>query len=79
MNWHRLNIREVYALLAVNAQCLSASVAKERLLQCGTNVLQGGKKKTIAVILLAQFKDVMILNLLADAVISGIIGGLSDT
>ena len=48
-------------------------------MQFGPNELQEGKKKSIAGMLLAQFKDVMILILLAAAIISGIIGDLTDT
>ena len=79
MNWHKLGIPETYELLATNAQGLSDSAAKEKLLQTGPNELEEGKKKSIAGILLAQFKDVMILILLVAAIVSGIIGDLTDT
>jgi P-type Ca2+ transporter type 2C len=79
MNWHRLNIQEVFELLGTGQQGLSATNAEEKLLQIGPNELQEGKKKSIAAMLLAQFKDVMILILLGAAVISGIIGDLTDT
>ena len=55
------------------------SAAEEKLLQTGPNELDEGKKKSIAGILLAQFKDVMILILMAAAIISGIIGDVTDT
>jgi Ca2+-transporting ATPase len=79
MNWHRLGIPEIFELLGTNANGLSNSVAEDRLVQYGPNQLAEGKQKTIAGILLAQFKDVMILILLAAAIISGIIGDLTDT
>ena len=79
MNWHRLSIPEVFELSGTNAHGLSSSIAGEKLLQIGPNQLQEGKKKTIAGIFLAQFKNVMILILLAAAVVSGIIGDLTDT
>lgn len=79
MNWYRLNIPEVFELLGTSLRGLSASEAEEKLLQLGPNELQEGKKKSIAGILLAQFKDMMILILIAAAVISGIIGDLTDT
>jgi P-type Ca2+ transporter type 2C len=79
MHWHRLSIPEVFELLGTNQQGLSAAAAEEKLLLTGPNELQEGKKKSIAGILLAQFKDVMILILLAAAIISGIIGDLADT
>jgi Ca2+-transporting ATPase len=79
MNWHRLSIPEVFELLGTNQQGLSTNTAEEKLLQFGPNELQEGKKKSIVSMLLAQFKDVMILILLAAAIISGIIGDLTDT
>lgn len=79
MNWHKQTITNIFESLGSNAQGLSASIAAEKLLQFGPNQLQEGKKKTIAGIFLAQFKDVMILILLAAAIVSGIIGDLTDT
>ncbi len=79
MNWYRLNITKVFELLGSGANGLSASVADERLLENGPNQLQEGKKKTIAGILISQFKDVMILILFAAAIISGFIGDVTDT
>lgn len=79
MNWHRLNIEEIFELLGSDLKGLSAAEAEEKLRQNGPNELQEGKKKSIAGILLAQFKDVMILILLAAAIVSGIIGDVTDT
>lgn len=79
MNWHRLSIEETFELLDTQQQGLSTPNAEAKLLQYGPNELQEGKKKNIAGMLLAQFKDVMILILLAAAIISGIIGDLTDT
>ncbi|MFA6059147.1 MAG: cation-translocating P-type ATPase [Taibaiella sp.] len=79
MNWHSISITDIFALLQTGRQGLSISVAEERLLQDGTNELPEAKRKNALLILLAQFKDVMILILLAAAIISGIIGDLMDT
>lgn len=79
MNWYRLQLQEVFELLGSGKKGLSSAAAEERLLQTGPNELEEGKKKTIAGMLLAQFADVMILILLAAAIISGIIGDLTDT
>jgi Ca2+-transporting ATPase len=79
MNWHRLSIQETFELLGTNRQGLSAFAAEEKLFQTGPNELEEGKKKSIAGMLLVQFKDVMILILLAAAIISGIIGDVTDT
>ncbi|MGK2863986.1 MAG: cation-translocating P-type ATPase, partial [Chitinophagaceae bacterium] len=79
MNWHRLEIKETFELLGTSGQGLSTNAAEEKLLQTGPNELQEGKKKSIAGMFLAQLKDVMILILLGAAIISGIIGDLTDT
>ena len=79
MNWHHLKIAEVYERTDSGEAGLSASEAKRRLHKVGPNELKEGKKKTIGAMLLTQFKDVMILILLAAAIVSGIIGDLTDT
>ena len=79
MNWHQLKIEEVFKQTNSEETGLSASEAKHRLHKVGPNELKEGKKKTIGGMLLMQFKDVMILILLAAAIISGIIGDVTDT
>ena len=79
MNWHTQSTPAIFESLATSPQGLSSKIAEEKLQQFGPNELQEGKKRTIAGILLAQFKDVMILILLAAAIIAGIIGDLTDT
>ena len=70
MNWHKLTIPETFDLLGSSPQGLSSTDAKEKLLQSGPNELLEGKKKSVAGMLLAQFKDVMILILLTAAIIA---------
>ncbi|TAL50057.1 MAG: HAD family hydrolase, partial [Chitinophagaceae bacterium] len=79
MNWYRLSTDEVFELMGSKPQGLSSSEAEEKLRQIGPNELREGERKSIAGMLLTQFKDVMILILLAAAIISGIIGDLTDT
>ncbi len=79
MNWHRLNKEETLELLDTKQEGLSTAAAEEKLLKYGPNELEEGKRKSIAIMLLSQFKDVMILILLAAAIISGIIGDLTDS
>jgi P-type Ca2+ transporter type 2C len=79
MNWHRLTIQETYEFLGTDQDGLNTYAAGERLLETGPNELDEGKKKSIGSILLSQFKDVMILILIAAAIISGIIGDITDT
>lgn len=79
MNWHRLKDEEIFELTGSRPAGLSVAEAEENLLRIGYNKLEEARKKTIAGILLAQFKDVMIVILLGAAVISGVIGDLKDT
>ena len=79
MNWHQLKIDEVIKQTDSGKEGLTATEAKHRLHKIGPNELIEGKKKTIGSMLLMQFKDVMILILLAAAIISGIIGDVTDT
>ncbi len=79
MNWHKLSIPETLELVGTNLQGLSAIAAEDKLIHHGPNELQEGKKKSIALMLLAQFKDVMILILLAAAVIARIVGDFTDS
>ena len=79
MEWHTLSIPEVLKLLQTNEQGLSTVEAEEKLKRTGLNELEEGRKKSKWKMLLSQFKDVMILILLAAAVISGFIGEFTDT
>ncbi|MDZ4844526.1 MAG: cation-translocating P-type ATPase [Chitinophagales bacterium] len=79
MNWHLLNSEETLELLGSRLSGLNNIEAEELLQKHGQNLLQEKKKKSPWMIFLYQFKDVMILILLAAAVISGIIGGLKDS
>lgn len=79
MNWHKSSIPEIFEVLSTKQEGLTTGAAKEKLLQTGLNELEEGKKKSIAVMLLSQFKDVMILILLAAAIIAGLVGDLTDT
>ena len=79
MRWHTLSIPEVLQSLDTNEQGLSTPEAEKKLKQKGPNELEEGKKKSIASMFLSQFKDIMILILIAAAIISGFIGDFTDT
>lgn len=79
MHWHQLNTREVFQKLDSGYKGLTTEEAGQRLVSNGPNQLEETKKKTLAGIFFSQFKDVMVLVLLAAAVISGVIGDLADT
>jgi len=78
MNYHLLPIAEIDQLLKTRYEGLQVSVAEERLQQFGKNVLAAKKKKSIIIIFLRQFKDVMIFILLIAAAISIYIGEVND-
>jgi Ca2+-transporting ATPase len=79
MHWHKKDIDTVFREFHSSLQGISEAEAVKRLEQYGGNILQEGKKKSMPAMFLDQFRDFMILVLIAAAVISGIVGELSDT
>lgn len=79
MKWHSLAASQVLELLGSSRLGLTQIEAETRLLKDGPNELLDKKRKTPLQLLLGQFKEVMILILLVAAVVSGIIGDVSDT
>ncbi len=79
MNWHLLDIGELRQALGVGDHGLSELQAAAGLELHGPNELEGKRKRTVPGLFLAQFKDLMILVLLAAAVVAGAVGDLTDT
>ncbi|MFN0213732.1 MAG: cation-translocating P-type ATPase [Saprospiraceae bacterium] len=79
MNWHLLDTEEVIKSTDSHFNGLTTAQAEHRLQEHGPNLLQEKKKKPLWLMFLLQFKDVMILILIAAAVISGLVGDLTDT
>lgn len=79
MQWHNLDIDAILQMTGSAGSGLSCQVAEERLIQYGYNELEEKKRKPAWLLLLSQFKDVMIIILVVAAVISGIIGEQADT
>lgn len=79
MRWHQKEIEDVIEELNSSPQGISEDEARKRLEKYGLNELKEKKKKTPFMMFLDQFKDFMILVLIAAALISGVIGELSDT
>lgn len=77
--FHTLSASQTLKNLATGETGLSAQEATARLLKYGPNELQEKARKSALVIFFSQFKDFMILVLMAAAIISGIVGDLSDT
>jgi P-type Ca2+ transporter type 2C len=79
MNWYQKNTEEVIKELGSSSRGISSENAQKLLLEYGYNELTEKKKRTFFMMFLDQFKDLMILVLIAAAIIAGAIGDLSDT
>ncbi len=78
MNWYRKTVVETLADLNSSATGISTGEAKHRIAQYGLNEIQTKGKKSMISILLSQFKELMILILLAAATLSYFIGDSKD-
>ena len=76
---YQQNVAEILSELETSLQGISSVEAGPRLARYGPNELIEKKKKTAFAMFFDQFRDFMILVLIAAAVISGFIGELSDT
>lgn len=76
LDWYRKSVDETARALGTDAAMgLTAEEAGARLEKHGPNALKQGKKRTLWQMYLTQFKDVMVLVLLAAALISGVLLG----
>ncbi|KDE32801.1 calcium-translocating P-type ATPase, SERCA-type [Bacillus altitudinis] len=79
MNWHELNQTDLLKTMNTSiGDGLSEKDVQKRLEKHGPNELQEGKKASAFVIFLAQFKDFMVLILLAATIISAFLGEYID-
>ena len=76
--WHSLNLEDVVAKLATSRIGLSQNEAKRRLEYSGFNELEPEKKPSSLAIFLRQFKNVLVIILLAAALISLAVGETVD-
>ncbi|MEN8186699.1 MAG: HAD-IC family P-type ATPase [Bacteroidota bacterium] len=76
---HSLNIDEILSELDCNTNGLSESDAQERLQVYGLNELPEGKTASLFLLLLKQFKSLLIIILIIAAIISWAIGHIIDT
>src|SRR3989338_2494998 len=80
MNYYQLTIEATARRFELSLdQGLSPGEAAARLNKYGPNELQEKKKRSSFMMFLDQFKDFMIMVLIAAAIISGFIGEVSDT
>ena len=79
MNWHRNTAENVLKHLNSVPEGLNPAEAQKRLQEYGLNVLKETKKRNLFMMFLDQFRDFMIIVLIAAAIISGFIGDITDT
>jgi len=77
-SYHTMTAAEVLRVMATSPDGLTEAEAMERFKRSGPNLLEEGQKKTVLVMLLHQFKDVMIIVLLVAAAIAGFMGEQTD-
>jgi len=77
--WHTFHIADALSACHSSLNGLSSNIAAERLSELGPNELVEQKKKPAWRLFIDQFKDVMIVVLVAAAVVSGVAGEMADT
>ncbi|KAB7669230.1 calcium-translocating P-type ATPase, SERCA-type [Bacillus sp. B1-b2] len=79
MNYHELNEKEVEQTLNTDFSAgLTDDSVKERRNQFGLNELDEGEKQSLWLLFFSQFKDFMVIVLLAATLISGLLGEYID-
>ncbi|MDP4172248.1 MAG: HAD-IC family P-type ATPase, partial [Bacillota bacterium] len=79
MKFHKMEIPEVEKVLETDfSSGLSMEEAKKRIQQYGYNELEEGEKQSALLLFFSQFKDFMVLVLLAATLISGLLGEYID-
>ncbi|QVY63228.1 calcium-translocating P-type ATPase, SERCA-type [Cytobacillus gottheilii] len=79
MKFHEMNEREVeQALSSSMKEGLTEDDARKRLKQYGYNELEEGEKQSALLLFFSQFKDFMVIVLLAATLISGLLGEYID-
>src|SRR4030042_1987020 len=79
MIYHTSSVKQVLNEFDTALTGLSAAQASDQLAKFGSNEIKSLKKRTPFEMLLAQFKDFMIMVLIVAAIISGIVGEPIDT
>ncbi|MGN6646334.1 MAG: cation-translocating P-type ATPase [Cytophaga sp.] len=79
MAYYKDSINKIFNEFGSSISGLSKEEAAKRITQYGYNELQEKKKVPAWLLFLNQFKDIMIIILFVAAVLSGIVGDLTDT
>lgn len=75
---HNKNVEETLKAVESSAAGLNDSQVLDRQAKLGKNVIESGRQETLIMMLLAQFKDFIVLVLLAAASISMLLGELKS-
>lgn len=75
---YQQTVEEVFERVKGNISGLTSEQVKSSREKCGWNELAEGKKKNILQIFLEQYKDFLVLILIASAIISGILGDVES-
>jgi P-type Ca2+ transporter type 2C len=79
MKFHEMEIKQVEEVLDTDfSSGLSPDAVKKRIAQHGYNELEEGEKQSALLLFFSQFKDFMVLVLLAATLISGLLGEYID-
>lgn len=79
MRYYKQSVEEILQEVQSSHQGLTAAQVEARLSKFGLNELEEKKQIPLWVIFLRQFKDFMILILVAAALLSGLMGDVTDT
>src|SRR5690554_648971 len=78
--WHDKSYKDITRMLKTNLDNgLSSEEARDRLQEYGENSLKEGKGVSVFELFLNQFRDVLVIILLLAALISGLLGEITDT
>lgn len=77
-NWHSLPVQEVLSQLHTSEKGLTSDQAARRLAEYGYNELQDKSQKSAWILLLEQFKNLLIIILLVAVALSAILGEVAD-
>ncbi len=79
MQWYQKTTEQTLKELEVTTNGLAAEQAEQLLEKHGKNELAEGKKKSVFMVFLSQFADLLVLILIAAAIISMISGNIEST
>ncbi|MCF8564433.1 calcium-translocating P-type ATPase, SERCA-type [Alicyclobacillus tolerans] len=77
-NWHSLAVKDCMQLLESAPDGLKQEEVEDRRKKYGANLLAEGTKVSLLTVFFNQFRDFMIIVLLAATLISGLLGEFSD-